>query len=619
MLEKMRKGSQNIFVKTFLILLALSFVVWGIGDIFRGRTNNVVAKVGDIEISNVQFSNAVQREVARYQQAFGGALTEEQMQQLGFKQVILERLINSNLISIRSNQLGLKVGTESVKNIVKSEPAFFDENGNFTESSFNKVLRANGINPNDYINSIKSQVSVDMLIQNLILPFERNELQAKVIFNYTNEERIADIFYIDAKLEEEISEPSETDLVQYYQDNQVKFTAPEIRNVSYIEFGIENLKSTIDVSEEEINNIYQTRIEEFKIPAKRNIDQYLADSKENAQIIYEKLKSNKKIDDNELINMGDVSQSELIDGLGEFVFTSDLGVLEPVESTLGWHVFIVNKKIEEATTPLELVKADIKKDAIETQAASEFEGFVVQIEDSFASGKSLDEVAATFNLKLRSIEDLQKNSDLKSDEEFTISDKGAFLSQTFTQDSGTTSPLIFLDDGSYFVVKVNSVTESRIKALDEVKGIAINAYKEDVRQKKVLANANKTLEELKKAEEYNEIAQTNNIEIKSNQLVKRPSESTNETDHSLPFSLTSELFDLNINEFTTVYLEKDDKFVVAKLKEVSKPNIDNNLSEFSALSDKLKQTHADSILFQYNDYLKTKIDVDINQEAIASY
>ena len=50
MLDAMRKRTGSLVVKLFIGLLALSFAVWGIGDIFRGSQDPTVVDVGGTAI-----------------------------------------------------------------------------------------------------------------------------------------------------------------------------------------------------------------------------------------------------------------------------------------------------------------------------------------------------------------------------------------------------------------------------------------------------------------------------------------------------------------------------------------------------------------------------------------
>ena len=63
MLNALRKGVGSWVAKIFLGVLILSFGVWGIGDIFRGGKQAVLATIGGTKITNSELNAAYRREV----------------------------------------------------------------------------------------------------------------------------------------------------------------------------------------------------------------------------------------------------------------------------------------------------------------------------------------------------------------------------------------------------------------------------------------------------------------------------------------------------------------------------------------------------------------------------
>ena len=51
MIKKIGTSIKNISTKILIALIALSFAVWGIGDIFTGNSNPTIATVGKIQIN----------------------------------------------------------------------------------------------------------------------------------------------------------------------------------------------------------------------------------------------------------------------------------------------------------------------------------------------------------------------------------------------------------------------------------------------------------------------------------------------------------------------------------------------------------------------------------------
>ena len=61
MLSNIRKFSKTFFAKILLVIVIIPFVFWGMGDVFRGGNQNVIATVDSKKISTQEFVNYLNR------------------------------------------------------------------------------------------------------------------------------------------------------------------------------------------------------------------------------------------------------------------------------------------------------------------------------------------------------------------------------------------------------------------------------------------------------------------------------------------------------------------------------------------------------------------------------
>ncbi len=71
MLVFLRKASQTLFAKILLLLLVVSFGVWGVSASLFSNTSDTVVAVGDQTVSSNDFAFAYQRQVADMSSRFG--------------------------------------------------------------------------------------------------------------------------------------------------------------------------------------------------------------------------------------------------------------------------------------------------------------------------------------------------------------------------------------------------------------------------------------------------------------------------------------------------------------------------------------------------------------------
>ena len=111
MLEFFRNLGKSLAAKVLLLLIALSFMLWGVSDYFLSGSDqsSIVAKVNGQKIGGAIFQKRLEDARARYTQVFGAATAEKITQEQGFSEQILNSMINDVLLSKEGQHLGLQV------------------------------------------------------------------------------------------------------------------------------------------------------------------------------------------------------------------------------------------------------------------------------------------------------------------------------------------------------------------------------------------------------------------------------------------------------------------------------------------------------------------------------
>ena len=93
MLDALRQGAGTWVAKIFIGVLALSFAVWGISDVFTGGHAGALATVGDEKVFEQQYQSAFQRRLSALSRQFGRQLSTQQARQLGLDRQVLSQLV----------------------------------------------------------------------------------------------------------------------------------------------------------------------------------------------------------------------------------------------------------------------------------------------------------------------------------------------------------------------------------------------------------------------------------------------------------------------------------------------------------------------------------------------
>lgn len=260
MIEKMHERTNSLAFKIIFALIAVSFVLGGIGTVGLMNNSTAAAKVNGEEISAQMFSSAKSRQESLNAQRFGEAFWEELKNPAfaeRFYQGILNNLINDELQRQYIDNLKLAVSTEQVKSYIVNLPEF-QENGKFSNSLYQQTLKNAGISPDGYASIIAQEMVRNQLQQGIIdtefsVPAQQEKL-AKLFFQ---KRYVQTAIY---SIQEEIANQtaSEEELKNYFEANQKSFFHPEKMVVEYVTISPDMLKDRIEVTKEQIETYYNT-------------------------------------------------------------------------------------------------------------------------------------------------------------------------------------------------------------------------------------------------------------------------------------------------------------------------------------------------------------------------
>ena len=126
------KFTKSFFIKLLVGIIILPFVFWGMGDVFRGGNQNVIATVDSKKISTQEFINYINRL----------NLNEDQIKNLSNTDIIeqiLSDYIGKKVMSLEIEKLGIVVNDNALRDIIKNDKTFFKDN-KFSRTEYEKFL-----------------------------------------------------------------------------------------------------------------------------------------------------------------------------------------------------------------------------------------------------------------------------------------------------------------------------------------------------------------------------------------------------------------------------------------------------------------------------------------------
>jgi peptidyl-prolyl cis-trans isomerase D len=626
MLRGLRKASSNWLGKVVMAavvgFLIISFGIWGIGDIFRGFGVSTVAKVGRSEISIDQFRIRYNEEMQQLGRQMGRPLTPDQAQAIGLEQQVLGQMVAAAALDERARQLRLGISNDEVAKQITADPAFRGFNGQFDMATYLERLREVGYTQQRFEfeqrrTSLRRQIAA--AVGSGVIP---PKVPAEALSHFRDEERSIEYIALDGSKVGDVPAPTPEQLAAYFDEHKAVFRAPEYRKIQLITASQQEIAGTIEVSDEEAQRVYQDRIKLYQTPERRHVVQISFASADDAKRASERIAAGLAFDDlakepeiaDRLVDLGTITKADVIDPtVANAAFDLAEGAVSgPVTGRFGTVIVRVLKIEPSATKSFAEVESDVKHDIAADRAKSEVNEIRDKIDEELGGGSSLEEIAKKLNLKLRTIEAVDRSGRTPAGEPIPDLPAGVDLvNSAFNTEVGTENEALLLPTGGFVWYDVVNIMPSRERALDEVKDRVEARFREDEIIKRLNAKTQDIVDKLKSGASLAEVAAAAGLMVESKSGLKRQGGT------DLPARVVSEVFRTAKGAVGSADGQNPTDRVIFRVTEVNVPTFDANSPATTKLLDQLKASFGDDILSQYVARLENDIGTDVNRSAVA--
>ncbi len=411
MLDFLRKNATGPLGIALIILLVFAFSIWGVGDIFRGYNANILAQIGNREVNAQNYLFRFNREINRVSSQLNRLVSTEEARNSGLHYQVLDRLIVETSINASGDKINLKASEEALKKRILSTNAFKNAFNQFDKNIFDQVLRQNGLTEDAYLAieadfHIQEQLSKS-IFTNINPPSSLNNL----LYKYQFERRNVDYIIISPKNNIGSDQISEESSLNFYNQNKNKYLTEETRDFSFISLIINDISSSFDVKNEEVISYYEDNKYDYFEPEKRSYDLVPFTSEKEAlkamenyslNSDFEKLLNDRGLEKTD-VDQGLITDNEgITDEISTKAFNANINELTgPVESPFGPSLIFVREIIPEKEMLLDEVRAEVILSIQKLKAQDNIYELYASIEDSRASGKTLEEIAAENQLPIQ--------------------------------------------------------------------------------------------------------------------------------------------------------------------------------------------------------------------------
>ena len=486
-----------------------------------------------------------------------GDISEELINEITRNSIISKELVYQKALDLQMN-----ISDDFVNSLIANDTSF-QTNGEFDTSLFSGYMARLGFTVNDYRELVKSKYLANSLSDFISRSEFTLDSSALNFIQATNQQRSLSFFKLDLTEIAEKEKIPDSEILNYYQQNQFKFIEPKKLAINYILLDENMYMDSLEVSTQEIqdernlmeegNDNSQTRVshiqlsfssdeeKEEKLNTANTILEKLSDS-----ITFESLVEEYSDDFGSNSNGGDLGYTDgtiLPDEFESEIKNLSINeISQIIEMPGSIHILKVTEKNEFLFTD-----AEIREMILSDKSQEILNQTLLNIEDNYL-GLTLDFLASDLNIKIQKSKQFDEENFPEELLSFNVSN------EIFNQNDVSTEFFGPYEDekGRFLIFEVREVKQETL--------LSQSAAEPEIKKILQLDQAQDTI--LQELEKYEAKANDNDLsEFNSYSLIKRDSS-------LLPDNLLSDLFTVNFDKPVFISSQENGDFYVVRLTKV---------------------------------------------------
>lgn len=622
MLNSLRNAARSWIAKLLLVVLVLSFAVWGIsGQIFGGLGSNVLT-AGDTRVSILEYRLAYDRQLSLLSQQFGTPVTREQAQAFGVDNRVLSQLAAGAVLDEQAREMRLGLSRDRLAAMTAEDPAFQGADGRFDRNQFDFVLRQIGMRPEDYLRNREQAAVRQQIIEAVSDGMTAPDAFLRAVSLYQGEDRTVDYIVMPRSLVEPIEEPAQDVLETYFTENAANYAAPEYRRISYVKLEPSDIADPGAIQEEEVQSYYEDNAARFTTPEQRRIEQLVFADANAAQAALDRIRGGETFEEvvaaegksMQDVVLGTFEKDDVADpAIAEAAFALSQGdVSDVVDGAFGSLLVRVPEITPARVQPLAEVSQQIREDIALDEAHRVLDQVYEGYEDARAAGETMAEAASRNRLQVVTVEAVDRSGRTPEGTILTdLPESNLLLQDAFESEVGVENSPLNMGASGYLFYEVDEVTPARDRALDEVRDRVVADWKESEVATRLAERAAQVEKQVEDGKALAEVAEELELDVQVRRGLKRDA-----NDAELGDAGVAAVFSVSRGETGVAPAQEGDAQIVFRVTDVLVPADAGPDALPAEARDRFASTIADDLLDQLVSRLQTEYPVAIDRGAV---
>lgn len=267
MLQNIRDKSQGWLAWLIVIVLCVTFILWGIhAYVTSSHENNIAASVNQLPITQQEINATYERLRQQQQMQLGADFSLNPAIEARLKRQALDQLIISRVLVQSAHKAKYRVTTNQVDEQLLRIPAF-QVNGQFSVDRFHEILNSVLYTQNQFLSDLRdsmliNQVEGGYINSAFVLPSE-----ISTAIKLVNQKRDISYMIIPASRFTKDVHLNKDEIKNYYQNHLNEFQVPEKVKVAYIKLSLDSLKNNLHFDKTKLQQYYENNLQNYMQPA----------------------------------------------------------------------------------------------------------------------------------------------------------------------------------------------------------------------------------------------------------------------------------------------------------------------------------------------------------------
>lgn len=258
------RNNSKILMGLLVLLIIPSFVLFGV-DGYSNMSDRgaVVAKVGDLEITQQEWDAMHQQEVDRIRAATPN-LDPKMLGSEEARYASLERMVNDRLIAVAAEKQLLVTSDQRLANYLQQDPSIASlrgPDGKLDMDRYRQLAASQGMTPEMFEARVRRDLSNQQVLSSLQASAVASQRQTDTALQAYLQRREIQIQRFEPAAFAAKVQVTDADLDKFYQTQSERFRSPESADVEYLVLDAAALAKTIQLPEQDVKTYFEQNLQ----------------------------------------------------------------------------------------------------------------------------------------------------------------------------------------------------------------------------------------------------------------------------------------------------------------------------------------------------------------------